>query len=91
MTTEQKNPDWLPIDGAPHYKPVLVRLESGWECAAELKSRSCTGMCVPRGQKIHTLHIHDEWVAVNQDGDELHPLCGREVLRPTGWRELPYE
>ena len=79
---------WNDIKTAPRYKPVWVMLECGFQCAAEHKSRSCYDMCVPRGQKIHTLHVHDEWVMVDDDGDEVHPLWGRKTINPTAWRYM---
>lgn len=78
-------PQWQPIETAPRYKPCRVKLECGFEGIAEHKARGCTGMCAPKGQKPHTPHIHDEWVFVDEDGDELHPLCGYKTIDPVHW------
>lgn len=82
-------PQWQVIETAPRYEPVRVRLDCGFEAVAEYKARGCTGMCVPKGQKPHTPHIHDEWVFVDEDGDELHPLCGYKTIEPTHWMHHP--
>lgn len=81
--------EWQPIETAPRYKPVRVRLECGFEAAAVFKSRSCTGMCSPKGQPPHAPHIHDEWVFVDEGGDELHPVEGYRAIEPTHWMPLP--
>tara|TARA_E500000318_G_scaffold110969_1_gene127893 strand:+ start:3348 stop:3608 length:261 start_codon:yes stop_codon:yes gene_type:complete len=77
---------WSNPDDAPYYKVLRAKDDLGGVYYAERKARSCTGMCVPRRQKIHTKHFHDEWVIVTLDGEELHVIEGYTTIHPTGWK-----
>ena len=80
--------DWQPIDQrTPSAKPIWVQTESGFECWAELFAWGCTGMCTPKGQPIHTPHMHRAWVMVNEEGDHLFTECGdMATVDPAKWR-----
>jgi hypothetical protein len=80
--------NWKPIETAKFYEIVKVKNDDGGEYYAEKKSRGCTGMCVPNGHKIHTPHMHKEWVIVNIDGEELHPIDGYQTINPVKWKPV---
>lgn len=83
---------WHPIEICPKTgeNPMWVRTGDGFICLAEFFKWSCTGMCTPSGQKIHTPHMHEAWIMVNEDGDQLQTQCGdMAIVNPIEW--LPWQ
>ena len=73
-------------------EPVRVKTDSGFECAAEFFKWSCTGMCAPPGQRIHTPHMHSAWVMVDEMGDHLYEGGGSIAeVEPVTWSPMDEE